>query len=89
MDASSATLTITKVDRIPVPQTDPETWPIVYTYDGTYDPYGNGYFEFSGEFETQRIRRLEVQPSPSGVTLVCGLGDRRLSEDKVQKGPMS
>jgi len=48
---SSCNTTITKVDRIPLPKTDPRTWPIVYTYEGTYDPAGNGYFEFSGEFE--------------------------------------
>jgi GH24 family phage-related lysozyme (muramidase) len=48
---SSCNITITKVDRIPLPKTDPRTWPITYTYEGTYDPIGNGYFEFSGEFE--------------------------------------
>ncbi len=48
---SSANTTITKVDRIPMPGTDPRTWPLVYTYDGTFDPAGNGHFEYSGEFE--------------------------------------
>ena len=54
---SSATIAITKIDSIPLPNIDPRAWPIVYSFKGTYDPYGNGYFEFSGEFETQRIRR--------------------------------
>jgi hypothetical protein len=48
---SSANLTITKLDRIPLPNSDPRTWPIVYDYIGTFDPYGNGHFEFAGEFE--------------------------------------
>jgi GH24 family phage-related lysozyme (muramidase) len=56
---SSANTTITKVDRIPLPQTDPRTWPIVFTYEGTYDPWGNGYFEFSGEFEINAFGGLK------------------------------
>jgi hypothetical protein len=56
---SSANTTITKVDRIPLPNTDPRTWPIVYTYEGTYDPWGNGYFEFSGEFEVNAFGGLK------------------------------
>ena len=56
---SSANFTITKVDRIPLPQTDPRTWPLVYTYEGTYDPWANGYFEFSGEFEINAFGGLK------------------------------
>jgi GH24 family phage-related lysozyme (muramidase) len=56
---SSANITITRVERIPLPQTDPRTWPIVYTYEGTYDPFGNGYFEFSGEFEINAFGGLK------------------------------
>jgi hypothetical protein len=48
---SSASIVVQKVDRIPLPGTDPRAWPIVYSYDGSYDPAGNGQFEFSGEFE--------------------------------------
>ena len=38
---------------------------VLYTYDGTYDPIGNGYFEFSGEFQINafgalRFNRHEV-----------------------------
>ena len=56
---SSANTTIVKVDRIPLPQTDPRTWPIVYVYEGTYDPLGNGHFEFSGEFEINAFGGLK------------------------------
>jgi hypothetical protein len=48
---SSANFTITKLDRIPPADVDPRAWPVIYNYVGTYDPYGNGYFEFSGEFQ--------------------------------------
>lgn len=62
---SAANLTISKLDRIPAPGTDPRAWPIVYSYEGTFDPWGNGYFEFSGEFEIDafgglRFNRHEV-----------------------------
>ena len=56
---STANITIRKIDRIPIPGTDPRTWPLVYTYDGTFDPYGNGYFEFSGEFEVNAFGGLK------------------------------
>jgi len=56
---STANITIRKIDRIPIPGSDPRTWPLVYTYDGTFDPYGNGYFEFSGEFEVNAFGGLK------------------------------
>ena len=48
---SSATIAITKRDVIPPSNSDPREWPIVYHYDGSYDPWGNGMFEFTGDFE--------------------------------------
>jgi GH24 family phage-related lysozyme (muramidase) len=48
---SSASIAITRIDSIPDTTKDPREWPIVYRYEGTYDPYGNGYFEFSGGFQ--------------------------------------
>jgi hypothetical protein len=48
---SSAAVVVTKLDRIPIPGVDPRAWPIVYSYQGNYDPVGNGQWEFSGEFE--------------------------------------
>ena len=56
---SSAALSITKLDRIPIPGTDPRAWPIVYSYEGTFDPVGNGLFEFSGEFEINAFGGLK------------------------------
>lgn len=62
---SGAQIAITVIDRIPLPNTDPRAWPITYSYEGTYNPFGNGYFEFSGEFEVNafgglRFTRHEV-----------------------------
>ena len=56
---SSANTTITKIERIPSPGTDPRTYPIIYTYEGTFDPAANGYFEFSGEFEINAFGGLK------------------------------
>ena len=56
---SSNNLTITKLDRIPLPKTDPRAWPIVYSYEGTFDPVGNGYYEYSGEFEINAFGGLK------------------------------
>src|SRR5262249_22651652 len=56
---SSNNTTITKLDRIPLPKTDPRTWPIVYSYEGTFDPVGNGYYEYSGEFEINAFGGLK------------------------------
>jgi hypothetical protein len=56
---SSNNTTITKVDRIPLPGTDPRTWPLVYTYEGTFDPVGNGHFEYGGEFEINAFGGLK------------------------------
>ena len=55
---SSCSFAITKLDRIPPADTDPRSWPVLYTYDGTYDPVGNGYFEFSGEFQINAFGAL-------------------------------
>jgi hypothetical protein len=56
---SSANLTISKIDRIPNSATDPRTWALIFSYEGTYDPMGNGYYEFSGEFEINAFGGLK------------------------------
>ncbi len=83
---SSANITITRTERIPLPKTDPRTWPIVYTYVGTYDPLGNGYFEFSGEFEINafggiKFNRHEVVSRSFADFMLGGT-----PEGKVRKG---
>lgn len=83
---SSANIVITKLDRIPLPKTDPRTWPIVYSYEGTYDPWGNGYFEFSGEFEINAFGGLKFNRHE---VVSRSLADWPLGgtpEGKVQRG---
>lgn len=48
---SAANITMTWLRQIPIDGVDPRAWPIVYAYAGTYDPMGNGYWEFNGELE--------------------------------------
>lgn len=48
---SSANISIVLVNKIPPPNSDPRTWPMSFRYQGEYDPYGNGHYEFGGEFE--------------------------------------
>jgi GH24 family phage-related lysozyme (muramidase) len=83
---SSANIAITRLDRIPPPRSDPRTWPITYTYEGTYDPYGNGYFEFSGEFEINAFGGLHFNRhqvvSRSAIDFAIG----GTPEDKVARG---
>lgn len=83
---SSATITITRVDRIPLPKTDPRTWPIVYTYEGTYDPAGNGYFEFSGEFEVNAFGGLKFNRHQVVSRSAIDWAISGKPEDYVQKG---
>jgi hypothetical protein len=56
---STFNLTINKLERIPLPGTDPRAWPLVFSYDGTYDPVGNGHFEFNGLFEINAFGGLK------------------------------
>ncbi len=57
---SSLNVSFTKLDRIPPnSMKDPREWPVVFTYDGTYDPFGNGQFEFQGEFEINAFGGLK------------------------------
>ena len=83
---SSANTTITRVERIPLPKTDPRTWPIVYTYEGTYDPAGNGYFEFSGEFEINAFGGLKFNRHEVVSRSLIDWAIGGTPQDYVQKG---
>jgi hypothetical protein len=83
---SSANTTIVKVDRIPLPQTDPRTWPIVYVYEGTYDPVGNGHFEFSGEFEINAFGGLKFNKHEVVSRSLADWAFGGSPQDYVQKG---
>ena len=83
---SSANITITKVERIPLPETDPRTWPINYSYEGTYDPWGNGYFEFSGEFEINAFGGLKFNRHEVFSRALADWAIAGSPQDYVQKG---
>jgi hypothetical protein len=83
---SSAAVSITKLDRIPTPNTDPRAWPIVYTYEGTYDPAANGHFEFSGEFEINAFGGLKFNRHEVVSRSLLDFAIAGKPEDYVQKG---
>jgi GH24 family phage-related lysozyme (muramidase) len=60
---SSANITIKQIGSIPEwsQEGDPRGWPIVYHFEGTYDPYGNGYFEFDGDFQIDAFGGLRIR----------------------------
>jgi GH24 family phage-related lysozyme (muramidase) len=83
---SSVTIAITNVAQIPIPSIDPRAWPLTYRYEGTYDPLGNGYYEFSGEFEINafgglRFNRHQVVSRSFLDATLAGT-----PEDRVRKG---
>jgi hypothetical protein len=83
---TSLNVSFTKLDRIPLnSMKDPREWPVVFAYDGTYDPYGNGQFEFQGEFEINafgglKFNRHEVKSVSLADFMISGK-----AEDIVQK----
>ena len=84
---SSATIVMTKIDSIPLPNTDPRAWPIVYSFEGTYDPYGNGYFEFSGEFELNAFGGIKFNRHHVVSRATIELAVLGKPEEYVQRGP--
>lgn len=89
---SSCTISIRAVNRIPV-GTDPRTWPLTYHYEGTFDPLGNGHWDFNGGFEIdafgglafhnhRNVSRSAVDWAISGVT-----NDSWRSEDVASTVP--
>lgn len=47
---SELSVSVSLMGRIPS-GSDPRAWPFTYRYQGTYDPFDNGKFEFEGEIE--------------------------------------
>lgn len=68
---SSLNVSFTKLDKIPPNNMkDPREWPVVFAYDGTFDPWGNGQFEFQGEFEINAFGGLKfVRHEAKSVSL--------------------
>jgi GH24 family phage-related lysozyme (muramidase) len=84
---SSANIVMTWVHQIPTDGSDPRAWPIVYRYSGTYDPLGNGYFEFEGEFQIDAFGEIKFNEHK---VYSRSMGDWILKHDTdyyVQRGP--
>jgi hypothetical protein len=47
---SDLTVSVSLMGRIPT-GTDPRAWPFTFRYEGRYNPFDNGKFEFEGEIE--------------------------------------
>jgi GH24 family phage-related lysozyme (muramidase) len=60
---SSASINIKQIGSIPewTLDGDPRAWPIVYHFEGTYDPWGNGYFEFDGDFQIDAFGGIKIR----------------------------
>ena len=47
---SELRVNVTLLGKVPT-ETDARAWPFTFRYEGSYDPFGNGEFEFEGEIE--------------------------------------
>jgi len=83
---SSLNVSFTKLDRIP-PTTmkDPREWPVVFAYDGSYDPMGNGQFEFQGEFEINAFGGLKFNRHEVKSVSLMDFAISGKPEDMVKK----
>lgn len=83
---TSLNVTFTKLDRIPpTSMKDPREWPVVFAYDGSYDPYGNGQFEFQGEFEINAFGGLKFNRHEVKSVSLIDLAITGSPEDIVKK----
>jgi GH24 family phage-related lysozyme (muramidase) len=78
---------ITKPERIPPANVDPRAWPIVYTYEGAYDPVGNGNFEFQGEFEIDAFGGIRWSRHHVVSRSLLDVAIAGSPEDYVVRGP--
>jgi len=84
---SSFTCAITKPERIPPANSDPRTWPIVYTYEGSYDPVGNGQYEFQGEFQIDAFGGIKWNRHHVVSRSLLDVAIMGRPEDYVTRGP--
>ncbi|ELR72571.1 hypothetical protein C900_01245 [Fulvivirga imtechensis AK7] len=83
---TSLNVSFTKLDKIPPNNMkDPREWPIVFAYDGTYDPWGNGQFEFQGEFEINAFGGLKFNRHEVKSVSLADWGISGKPEDIVQR----
>jgi hypothetical protein len=84
---SSAVFAISKLDQIPPAGVDPRAWPVVYHYEGNYDPFGNGYWEFSGEFQIDAFGGIKFNHHQVVDRSAIESANLGKPEEFVRKGP--
>lgn len=83
---SSLNVSFSKLDRIPSnTMKDPREWPVVFAYDGTFDPWGNGQFEFQGEFEINAFGGLKFNRHDVKSVSLMDFAIRGKATDIVQR----
>jgi hypothetical protein len=84
---SSAAVVITRVERIPQKDApEPRAWPITFNYEGTFDPVGNGHWEFNGEFEINAFGGLKFNKHNVVSRSLLDFAIDGKPEDYVRKG---
>jgi hypothetical protein len=80
-------MTITRYEAIPDRNMDPRAWPLEFTYTGTYDPVGNGHFEFSGAFGIDAFGGFNVSRHKVETRSLADFAIQGQPEDYVRQGP--
>jgi hypothetical protein len=83
---SSAALTFTRIQLIPLVDVEPRVWPITFNYEGTFDPVGNGHWEFTGEFEINAFGGLKFNKHEVVSRSLLDFAIDGKPEDYVRKG---
>lgn len=87
-DKSSLNINFKRLKTLPpVNMGDPREWPIVFEYDGSFDPYGNGHFTFQGQFAANAfggLKNLSHEISDKSFASFLKMGNKT---DYVRKKP--
>jgi GH24 family phage-related lysozyme (muramidase) len=84
---SELRVTVTLLGRVPAGN-DPRAWPLTYRYEGSYDPLGNGQFEFEGEIELDAFGGFRwVRPHRVASRSLADWAISGAPEDWVARGP--
>lgn len=85
---SELNVSFRRIRTLPPPEIkDPREWPIVFEYDGTFNPYGNGYFTFQGAFAANAfggLKHLRHEISDKSFASFLKMGSKT---DYVRKKP--
>lgn len=84
---SDLRVAVTLLGRVPT-GVDPRAWPFTFRYDGSYDPLGNGMFDFEGEIEVDAFGGIRwVRPHKVVSHSMADWAIDGRPEDWVVRGP--